>query len=241
MDGWIKLHRSILKHWIFANADYFRAWITILLTVNHEEAKILIHGELIICGRGQSLLSLNNWAKLFGRKWTVQKVRTFFELLKNDSMINTEGLRKTTRLTVCNYDNYQDMQQTNNTQKTRKQQTDNTQTTTNNKNKKDIDKSISTWRDDFNVYIAEASKEFSKLANDEKFLSEQQLFYPEVHLKKTMQKMWTNYWGTQAGWKKKKSSKTNNIDWKGTIVYGFSQSINKVYYTKHELAEIERR
>lgn len=108
-------------------------------------------------------------------------------------------------------------------------------------NNKDIDKSIPTWRDDFKIYIAEASQEFSKLANDEKFLSEQQLFYPEVHLKKTMQKMWTNYWGTQAGWKKKKSSKTNNIDWKGTIVYGFSQSINKVYYTKQELAEIERR
>lgn len=137
MAGWIKLHRSVLKHWIWTNPDYVKAWLTILLTVNHEETRVLIHGELITCGRGQSILSLQSWTKLFGRKWTIQKIRTFFDLLKVDGMIVTEGLRKTTRLTVCNYDTYQDEQQTDNIQRTDKEQTDNTQITTNKKDKKD--------------------------------------------------------------------------------------------------------
>jgi hypothetical protein len=131
MEGWIKIHRRIKEHWIWDNEIYLKAWIGILLSVNHEDKKVLIQGELIECKRGQSLLSLAGWAKCFGKKWTIQRIRTFFELLKIDAMIETEGLRKTTRLTVCNYDSYQLLQQASNNQTTSKQQASNNQTTTN--------------------------------------------------------------------------------------------------------------
>jgi hypothetical protein len=133
--GWIKIYRQIMDHWVFANDKYFKAWITIIMTVNHEPAKVLIQGELIQCNRGQSLMSLQNWSKKFGKGWTIQRVRTFFALLEKDEMIEIEGLRKTTRLTVCKYDSYQDKQHTNNTQTTHKQHTSNTQVTTNKNNK----------------------------------------------------------------------------------------------------------
>lgn len=135
MSGWIKLYRNIRYHWIWDNPMYLKAWIAILMQVNHEDNKVLIHGELIICKRGQSLLSSENWCKVLGKHWTRQKVRTFFELLKNDSMIETENMRKTTRLTVCNYDIYQDIQPANNQQITSKQPADNQQITTNKNNK----------------------------------------------------------------------------------------------------------
>jgi hypothetical protein len=137
MDGWIKIYRTIRDHWIWDNPIYFKAWIAIILNVNHEDSKVEICGELIECNRGQSLLSLKSWSKFLGKGWTIQKVRTFFNLLKNDSMINIEGLHKTTRLTVCNYDIYQDMQQANNTQITSKQHADNTQITSNKNDKKE--------------------------------------------------------------------------------------------------------
>ena len=129
MDGWIKIHRKILEHWIIKNPHYFKAWIIMLITVNYEDKKCLIHGEILECKRGQSILSLDSWVKTFSNGWTKQKVRTFFELLKNDSMIELEGLRKTTRLTICNYDSYQVEQHTKNTQRTRKEHTCNTQVT----------------------------------------------------------------------------------------------------------------
>ncbi len=122
MEGWIKIHRQIQKHWIWDNPDYLKAWIAILMTVNHEEKKILIHGELFECGRGESFLSLSNWTKTFGKGWTMRKTRTFFELLKNDSMIDTKGYRKTTHLKVCNYDSYQEQRQANDKQTTSKRQ-----------------------------------------------------------------------------------------------------------------------
>ena len=135
MEGWIKIHRQIQKHWIWNNAEYLKAWIAILMSVNHDSKKVLIHGELFDCDRGQSLMSLQNWVKVFGKNWTLQKVRTFFTLLENDAMICTKGMRKTTCLTVCNYDSYQDLQQTNNKQTTDKQQANNKQITTNKNDK----------------------------------------------------------------------------------------------------------
>jgi hypothetical protein len=131
MEGWIKIHRQIKEHWIWDNSMYLKAWLGILLTVNHDDKKILIQGELIECKRGQSILSLAGWVRCFGKRWTMQRIRTFFELLKKDQMIITEGLRKTTRLTVCNYDNYQFEQQAKNKQRTSKEQADNNEITTN--------------------------------------------------------------------------------------------------------------
>lgn len=137
MIGWIKLHRQIKEHWVFSNSEYLKAWITILIEVNHKPSKVVIDSEIIECGRGQSVNSVSTWCKLFGKGWSPQRVRTFFKLLKNDSMVELEGLRKTTRLTVCNYESYQDDQHADNTQTTNRQQTANTQLTTNKNEKND--------------------------------------------------------------------------------------------------------
>ena len=134
MFGWIRLHRRIQGHWIFKSPDYLRAFMIILFNVNHQEAKVEIHGELIDCGRGQSVKSLAGWTKMFGKGWTVQKTRTFLKLLEKDEIINTVGLSKTTRLTVCNYERYQGGQQTVGENVTNNQQTLNKHLTTNNNN-----------------------------------------------------------------------------------------------------------
>lgn len=149
MEGWIKLHRKIIEHWIFSNPHYFRAWVIMLFTVNYEPKKVLISGHLIDCDRGQSVLSLESWVDLFGvskknGSWTFQKVRTFFDLLEQDEMITKENMIKTTRITICNYNTYQEVQQPSNNQTTTKQQPSNNEVTTTKeskevKNEKKID------------------------------------------------------------------------------------------------------
>lgn len=124
-EGWIKLYRKITDHWVWENQQYLHAWLTILVTANYEPKDTIIQGEKIHCERGQSILSLQSWTVLFGREWTVQKTRTFFDLLKKDGMITTEGLHKTTRLTICKYEDYQSEQQADNMPK--EQQADNMQ------------------------------------------------------------------------------------------------------------------
>lgn len=108
MSGWIKLHRSIRSHWINEvnrPRTYREAWEDILLSVNWEPKKVLVRGDLIDCQPGQSLNSLQTWAKEFN--WTIAKVRHFFKLLEKDGIVTLEGLQYTTRLTICKWEDYQ--------------------------------------------------------------------------------------------------------------------------------------
>ena len=137
--GWVSIHRKILKHWIIGDPHYFSAWIVMLLEVNHdrEVKKKIIKKQIVECGRGQSIKSIDTWATVFGSKhWTRQKVRTFFQLLEKDGMINQENLSVTTRLTICNFDTYQKKQPSDNQQSnhhvTIRQPSDNHHITTNN-------------------------------------------------------------------------------------------------------------
>lgn len=106
--GYIKLFRKAQENFLYQeNRPHTRreAWEDILLMVNHAEADVLVGEKKIICGRGQSIRSLDSWAKHFN--WSKSKVKRFFDLLKREKMIVTENVQKTTRLTVCNYDAYQ--------------------------------------------------------------------------------------------------------------------------------------
>ncbi len=134
MNGWIKLHRKSLDHWLYKeNRPHTKreAWEDLLLYCNHSDEKILIGNELIECNRGQSIKSLLTWAKTFN--WTVSKVRRFFILLEKDYMIQTENVKKTTRVTICNYENYQGERNEDETKMKHKRNDGETQTTTNNK------------------------------------------------------------------------------------------------------------
>ena len=104
-EGWIKISRSLLGHWIWKSDHRLKWWLDILLNVNHADSKTLIRGRLVECKRGQSVMSLETWAK----RWNVSKktVKDFFELLQSDSMLVYENIQITTRITVCKYDTYQ--------------------------------------------------------------------------------------------------------------------------------------
>lgn len=112
MEGWIKIHRKIINHWIWADEKYFRWWMTILLMVNHKVSKFPVGGNLYECLPGQSFKKIESWAQLFGcSKKTVVK---FFGMLENDGMIKVEikgkGNRRKHLLTVLNWTNYQQME-----------------------------------------------------------------------------------------------------------------------------------
>ncbi len=108
MEGWIKLHRNIMEHWLYMSNEPFTrrdAWIHLLLTVNHQDIEVPIGDSIYVCKRGQSIRSLKTYSKDFN--WSKSRVNRFFKLLEQQNMIEIEGLPKTTRITICNYDRYQ--------------------------------------------------------------------------------------------------------------------------------------
>ena len=159
-SGWIKMYRSIRKHWLWPKnrpLTELEAWFTILIEVNHEPEKFRIGYELLDCQRGEKYYSLDTWAKLFN--WHKSKVRRFFILLQNDSMIVIKSVQKTTHLTVCNYSSYQSAQNDNETIVKRKRNDGETMATPieEYKNDKNIrTKEVNnTWRKNFEIYKSE--------------------------------------------------------------------------------------
>ena len=135
MEGWVKLHRRLLKHWVWKNEKYLKAWIYCLFRANHTMNKILIGSHLEIMERGQFITSIGNFSKDTGL--TDQGVRTFWKLLEADEMISRKSTSNSTKITICNYDAYQIVQQTNNKPVTNEQQTSNKPVTTDKNVKKD--------------------------------------------------------------------------------------------------------
>jgi DNA-binding transcriptional regulator YhcF (GntR family) len=130
MAGWIKLHRSIQEHWLYTEKrkfSKFEAWNDILLTVNYTEGKAIIKGKLIQIKRGESILSLDSWAKRWS--WDKSTVRRFLNTLQKDNMIELKNETITTRLIVCKYDTYQDERNANETHMKRKRNANETHLT----------------------------------------------------------------------------------------------------------------
>lgn len=107
MSGWIKIHREITRHWIFQDAEKFKWWIDLLVMASHEDYKTLVKDELITLKRGQLKVSLSFLATRWGR--SKEKVLNFLRLLESDRMIERNSDRKSTTITICNYNSYQDV------------------------------------------------------------------------------------------------------------------------------------
>ena len=131
MSGWISLQRDVRKHWIWEDPVKFHRWVDILMSANYQSGKVNIGMDLFECDRGQTIVSLSSWS----RRWRVSKstVHHFFKLLERDGMIKLENLKKTVRITICNYDDYQRAPNDDKTQRERRENETRTPAELNNK------------------------------------------------------------------------------------------------------------
>jgi len=109
MPGWIKLHRSILGHWLFSfkEPEKALAWIDLLLSASHSAHIMLIKGRVVKVKRGQVALSQLTMQKRWG--WSQNKVKRFLKTLKNERMIVFETNDLTTLVSILNYNSFQNV------------------------------------------------------------------------------------------------------------------------------------
>jgi len=90
-----------------------------------------------------------------------------------------------------------------------------------------------TWRTDFEIYKENLRNGYREIIEDEAWFKKQQEFYPNVNILKSIEKACFNFWVTEWGWKNKKKSKIEHINWKQTFANAISQQQNKVYYERN--------
>lgn len=132
-QGFILLHRKIRDNVLWPKNKPFtkiEAWLDLLMMARFDKKpiEILLGNEIVICGRGQIVRSINTYQKRWN--WGAQRVKSFFDILLKLKQIEKKTTTKTTIITICNYDSYQSEQQTDNKRKTNGKQTDNKRITT---------------------------------------------------------------------------------------------------------------
>lgn len=110
--GYIKIYRSLKKHWLWGNdkKSKFEAWIDMLLMASHTGLKEPIGYDLVTVEQGQILTSQEKLS--ISWRWDRQAVRRFLEMLERDGMINISTTSKFTMITICKYDSYQNKKPT---------------------------------------------------------------------------------------------------------------------------------
>lgn len=101
MNGFIKIHRSLLEWEWWDDINTFRLFITILLLANWKDKRW--HGKLI--RRGSLWTSIPSLAEKAGL--SVQQTKTALRKLKSTGEITDRATREGRLLTVVNYELYQ--------------------------------------------------------------------------------------------------------------------------------------
>lgn len=75
----------------------------------------------------------------------------------------------------------------------------------------------------------EVSTAFNMLLHDSDFISERERFHPNIDIPLSLEKSFKDYWCTEKAWKKRKATKSEELDWKSTFRNALDQKFNQVY------------
>lgn len=106
MQGWIKINRSIVNHWLWQDAERLKWWLDLLLMVSWEDKQVLHDSHLFTLQRGQMIASISSLVNRWGKNRNI--IIKYLKQLEEDGMIERKVMyRQTSILTICNYERYQ--------------------------------------------------------------------------------------------------------------------------------------
>ncbi len=118
MQGWIKLYRKLLDNPIMTSNDSYllQLWLYILLSVNHEDKRILFNGREITVKKGSGIFGLNQIVRDLTKlknenKANFKNFKNLYyrrlKILANLQNVILQPTNKFTVISVVNWDKYQ--------------------------------------------------------------------------------------------------------------------------------------
>lgn len=111
MNGWIKLPRSIINHWLWQDAERFKWWCDLLMLAAWEDKKTMHDAHLFVLAKGQMIASVSFLAERWGK--SAPTIIKYLKLLEDEGMIKRSVLyRQTSIITICKYESYTEQENT---------------------------------------------------------------------------------------------------------------------------------
>ena len=106
-DGFITLHRSVQKHWIWQEPEALKFWMALLLEANWQEKKTMFNGSLLTVKRGELVFGRIKYSRELNI--SQKKIRRYIALLEQENMI-TKGQQKSNKFSLISITNYESFQ-----------------------------------------------------------------------------------------------------------------------------------
>jgi hypothetical protein len=159
MEGWIKLHRSLLESDFWKCEPFSRgqAWVDLLMLANFKDSFFYKRGVKVDVKRGQvgrSEVELSDrW------KWSRTKVRKFLKDLEKEQQIKVVKTSVTQIVTVLKYEEFQSEEQQKDSKRTTKEQQKDSRKThiKNEKNDNNEEEYFFNKREELNIELANSS------------------------------------------------------------------------------------
>lgn len=245
LSNFIPINRDLFEHslWVEERAfSRFEAWLYLLKEARFEDTKVLDKGQFVEVKRGQIYASYRFLANAFG--WSTKKIRNFMKLLISDNMVKVETHKKTKQslITITKYDTYnviikEDVDKGNVKETARKHEGNDEETKSNKENKDNKENNLLhiEWKKDFQIYLAQVTRAYKDLVSNVEYIKEREIFHPNLDIRLSLEKAFSDFWGTEAGWKNKKRSRSETLNWTSTFNNALSQKMNQVYKNKNDL------
>ena len=95
-----------------------------------------------------------------------------------------------------------------------------------------------TWKTSYEIYLDECTLAYEALSANTDWIKQQEKFHPNIDIQLSLEKAFTNFWGTEAGWKHKKKARSKEINWKTTFTNAID--MNKVYRLRYGNNDAEK-
>lgn len=106
-DGYIKLSRKFFAHRFWEGKkvfDFADAWLDLIQMASWKDREQQIGYEKIEVPRGSVVASFRYLAKRWS--WSTSKIERFLDMLKNETMIETQKKTGITIISLCKYEQY---------------------------------------------------------------------------------------------------------------------------------------
>ena len=136
MEGYVKLHRSIVDSTVFQDAEVLKLWIWLLCNVAYADHDVLINGKIITVKTGQVITG----RKKLGEQLNLSenKVYRALSILQKLGNVNIKTNNRYSVVTVIKWAKYQsDNQNVNNTATTQQQHSNTTEESKERKERKE--------------------------------------------------------------------------------------------------------
>lgn len=110
MEGWVKLHRKIIKWEWYDIPNMFHLFLHLILTANYKDDNW--HGNII--KRGQRMFGYRKLSQETGI--SIQTIRTCLTRLQSTHEITLQSTHHYSIVTICKYEEYQLNEENNNTE-----------------------------------------------------------------------------------------------------------------------------